>query len=129
MNRNGSEPTLPDWEEADLKLLEDIREVAASRYRATETSQQDLLRADLEVSNVLNDLIRLRQQMATGQARLARLLHIAPQSQLLALDELPPDPSLHDLDQLQQLAVAQRPELDSPLPAGGSKIGKRKDDA
>ena len=55
------------------------------------TSQQDVLRADLEISNVENELIRLRQQLASGQARLARVLHVSPRTQLLALDHLPPE--------------------------------------
>jgi len=46
--------------EDEQKLLVEIREVANTRYKAGRTSQQDVLRADLEVSNVENELIRLR---------------------------------------------------------------------
>ena len=102
---------------AEQSLLGEIRDVADTRYRAARTSQQDVLRADLEVSNVENDLIRLRQQLASGQARLARVLHVAPHSKLLALDRLPPEQAPRDLEQLQAQAVAARPELHAQLAA------------
>ena len=103
--------------QAEQKLLGEIRDVADTRYRATQTSQQDVLRADLEISNVENELIRLRQQLASGQARLARVLHVAPHSKLLALDRLSPEQAPRDLERLQQLAVAARPELHAQLAA------------
>ncbi len=103
--------------EADQRLLVEIREVANTRYKAGRTSQQDVLRADLEVSNVENELIQLRQQLASGQARLARLLHIAPQTQVAALANLPIEQAPRDLELLQQQAVAARPELHAQLAA------------
>ena len=103
--------------EAEQRLLGDIRAVANTRYKAGGTSQQDVLRADLEISNVESELIRLRQQLASGQARLARVLHVAPQTKLLALDRLPPEHAPRDLELLQQQAVAARPELHALLAA------------
>jgi outer membrane protein TolC len=98
-------------------LLGQIRDVANKRYAASLTSQQDVLRADLEISNVENELIRLRQQMESGQARLARILHVAPQTNVLALDQLPPEQAPRDLAWLQHQAVAARPELHAQLAA------------
>lgn len=103
--------------EADQKLLGEIRDVANARYKAAKASQQDLLRADLEVSNVESDLIRLRQQLESAQARLARFLHIAPQTKLRALDRVPSDQVPRDLQWLQRQAVAARPELHAQLAA------------
>ena len=103
--------------EAEQKLLVEIREVANTRYKAGSTSQQDVLRADLEVSNVENELIRLRQKLASGQARLARLLHIAPQTQVAALNDLVEEQAPQDLELLQQQAVNARPELHTLLAA------------
>ncbi len=102
---------------AEQGLLVEIREVANIRYKTGKTSQQDVLRADLEISNVENDLIRLRQQLASGQARLARLLHIAPQTQVAALDHLTQEQAPQDLELLQQQAVVARPELHAQLAA------------
>ena len=103
--------------QAEQKLLGEIRDVADTRYRAAQTSQQDVLRADLEISNVEHELIRLRQQLASGQARLARVLHVAPHSNLLAHNQLSSEQAPRDLERLQQLAVAARPELHAQLAA------------
>ncbi len=102
---------------ADQRLLVEIREVANARYKSGEASQQDVLRADLEVSNVENELIRRRQQLESGRARLARLLHIAPQTEVAALDDLAQEEVPHDLDLLQHQAVTARPELHAQLAA------------
>jgi cobalt-zinc-cadmium efflux system outer membrane protein len=103
--------------EAEQRLLGEIRDVANTRYKTGRASQQDVLRADLEISNVENELIQLRQQLESGQARLARVLHIAPQTRVLALDRLAPEQAPHDLDELQRRAVAARPELHAQLAA------------
>lgn len=103
--------------EADQKMLGEIRDVANIRYKAGRTSQQDVLRADLEISAVENELIQLRQRLESGQARLARVLHVAPQTRLLALDRLAPEQAPRDLEWLQRQAVMARPELHAQLAA------------
>jgi outer membrane protein TolC len=103
--------------ETEQRLLGEIRAVANTRYKTGRTSQQDVLRADLEISNVENELIQLRQRLESGQARLARVLHVAPQSRLLALCQLPPEQAPRDLEWLQRQAVLARPELHAQLAA------------
>ncbi len=101
--------------EAEEKLLGNIRNVADARYRSGKASQQDVLRADLEISNVENQLIRLRQQLASSQARLARLLHVAPQTKVRAVQHLAQEELPRDMGWLQRRAVAARPELHAQL--------------
>ncbi|MCA9087999.1 MAG: TolC family protein [Planctomycetaceae bacterium] len=101
--------------ESQQQLLGEIRDVANTRYKTGRTSQQDVLRADLEISKVENDLIQLRQQLASGRARLARLLHIAPESRVEAVASLPDELLPQNLAALQQQAVAARPELHAAL--------------
>lgn len=101
--------------ESDRVLLAEIRDVANARYIAGQTSQQDVLRAELEISNVENELIRLRQQLLSGQARLARILHISPQTKVRAVDQVHAEQVPHNLDALQRLAVEARPELHAQL--------------
>ncbi|HAH47846.1 TolC family protein [Gimesia sp.] len=103
--------------EADRQLLVEIRDVANVRYKTGKVSQQDLLRAELEISNVENELIRLKQKLQSGQAKLARLLHISSQTKLLALSHIAPGALPDDLDWLQRQAVASRPELHAQLAA------------
>lgn len=101
--------------EADQNLLVEIRDVANIRYKTGKVSQQDLLRAEVEISNVENELIRLRQKLESGQARLARLLHISPQTKVRALDHVTPEEVPQDLNWLQHQAVTARPELHAQL--------------
>ena len=103
--------------EEDQQLLGEIRDVANTRYKTGRTSLQDLLRAELEISNVEGELIRLRQRLESAQARLARVLHIAPQTKVRALDRVRPEQVPRDLDWLQRQAVAARPELHAQLAA------------
>ncbi|MCA9152440.1 MAG: TolC family protein [Planctomycetales bacterium] len=95
----------------EQELLADIRDVANTRYRIGGASQQDVLRAEVEVSTLQNDLISLRQQQQSSRARLARLLHLPPDTELAVLDQLPTDPLPNDLEQLRLQAVHVRPEL------------------
>jgi outer membrane protein TolC len=103
--------------EEDQRLLGEIRDVANTRYRTGQVSQQDLLRADLEISNVENELIRLRQRLDSAQARLATVLHIAPQTTVRALNQVAPEQIPNNLDWLQHQAIAARPELHAQFAA------------
>lgn len=103
--------------QAERDLLVQIRDAANARYRAAVTSQQDVLRAELALSNIEDNLIRLRQQRDSAQAKLARLLHVAPQTKIRALDHLSDEEVPQDLDWLERRAVAARPELHAKLAA------------
>ena len=103
--------------EKEQSLLADIRDVANTRYIGQQTSYQDVLRTDLEISNAENELIHLRQQQESSQARLARLLHIAPQTELRTLDQLPYEQVPRDLEWLQRQALATSPDLHAELAA------------
>jgi outer membrane protein TolC len=103
--------------QAEQQLLREIRDVAHTRYRTGQASQQDVLRAELEIVHTQNELIRLQQQLQSGQAKLARLLHVSPRTAMTALDELPPAEIPGDLDWLQRQAIAARPELHAQLAA------------
>jgi outer membrane protein TolC len=99
------------------KLLLNFVTIADSRYRTGKASQQDVLRAQVEVSKLDNQLIRLRQHIDRSQAKLARLLHVSPDTPVRALDQSPTQQIPDDLEQLYQQAIAQRPELHAQLAA------------
>jgi len=103
--------------ERDRELLVDFARIAESKYRTAQASQQDLLRAQVEVSVLDNELIRFRQQLQSAQARLARLLHVSPETPVAALEQLRPEQVPRDLDWLYGRAVAARPELHAQLAA------------
>ena len=97
--------------QTEQQLLQEIRTIAATRYRTSATSQQDVLRADLEISRLQNELILLKQQVTTRQTRLAELLNV-PLTLKIRTIESTPDPVLpDDPAMLQDLALMLRPEL------------------
>ena len=101
--------------ETEQKLLEQLQSVADTRYQTGETSFQDVLRADLEISSIENSLIDLRQRKIAQQARLARLLHMPPDTQPEALPELPAEQLPTDIESLRQQALTARPELKAAM--------------
>ena len=101
--------------EQDTRFLDDLIEVAQSRYRTGSTSQQDVLRLQAERSNLDGELIRLRQNQVEAQAELAAVLHLSPETPLAAVEQLPGDDLPADLGRLYQQAIAARPELHALL--------------
>lgn len=103
--------------EDNRKLLLDFVRIAESKYRTGKASQQDVLRAQVEISNLDNQLIRLRQQIDSSQAKLARLMHISPDTPVRALEQPPQQRIPDDLQRLYQQAIAGQPELHAQLAA------------
>jgi len=56
-------------------LLRQIRDVAAARYKSGAATQQDVLRAEVELYGLQNELITLSQQRATARALLNTLMN------------------------------------------------------
>lgn len=101
----------------DKKLLEDLSQIAEARYRTGNGSQQDLLRAQLAISTLDEELLRLQQRKRSVAARLAEQLHVAPNTPLETLEELAEVQVPLDLDRLFSDAMAMRPELHAELAA------------
>ena len=101
--------------EENRKLMEQLLKIADARYRNNQVSQQDVLRAELELSNIDRELIAWRQRLESTRARLAQLMHIDPETPLVAAGKLPPEAIPQDMDQLFRLALARRPELHAQL--------------
>lgn len=96
-------------------LLAQVLQIAETRYRTGDTSQQDILRLQAELSGVDGDLVRLNQELATARAEIAQLLHISPETPFQTLQELRPEEIPRDLQALYEQAVAARPELHALL--------------
>jgi cobalt-zinc-cadmium efflux system outer membrane protein len=99
------------------KLASDFITIAKARYTTGNTGQQDVLRAEVVVSDLDRELIRVRQGLAEARADLAQQLHINPESDLRtrpteAFASVPAE-----VDRLYRLAVASRPELRGRLAA------------
>lgn len=98
-------------------LMLELSEIAEIRYTTGNVSQQDVLRAQVEVSNIDSELIQLRQQQQSTRARLAQLLHVSPETAFEATDEWSDQEIPENLDRLYEQAITARPELRAQLAA------------
>ncbi len=101
--------------EADRELLNGLQAIASARFGVGEVTQQDVLRAELEILELDNQLVQLNQQLTSARARLARQLHLSPETPLRALEDLPEEQIPQDVARLYDQAVAARPELHAQL--------------
>ena len=99
------------------KLASDFVEIARSRYAAGNSTQQDVLRAEVAVADLDRELIRARQGVAEARADLAQQLHVSPEADLRTLPELPTEGVPAEVDRLYRLATIARPELKGRLAA------------
>lgn len=97
-------------------LLQDLIEFAGIRFR-TGGSQQDVLRAQLELDRLRDQLIGLRRQLRMAQADLAALLHTSQDLELQTAERLDVSPAPEVIEGLYELAVRCRPELQERLHA------------
>jgi len=102
--------------EQDQEQLRLIARIVDRRYTVErKVSQQDVLRLEVEISRLETDLVRLRQQLDSSQASLAQLLHVSPETELRAVDTLPPEQIPQDIELLYRQAITARPELQTQL--------------
>lgn len=101
--------------ERDRELLVELSKLAEARYKANTASQQDILRAQLEVSTLDGDLIRMRQEREMARATLARQLHVSPETRLGTQPDQSAQNLPTDMERLYRDAVALRPELHAQL--------------
>jgi len=92
-------------------LLEKLARIAEVRYAVGQGIQQDVLRAQVELSRLLQRLVVLEQQKQTAQARLNTLLYRPPDSPLARPAPFPKAELAYALDQLYTLALDKDPEL------------------
>lgn len=94
-----------------VTLLDQIADVSQAKYTAGRISQQDALKAIVEVSRLQNAILGFEEQAAVASARLNVLLDRAPDAPVGRLEPPPEDEALPDAQRLQQLAVDRQPDL------------------
>jgi outer membrane protein TolC len=100
----------------DAGSLQLISEDIVRQHEVKRTvTQQDVLNVYVEQSKIENQLTELRQKEKTYQARLSRLVHVDPRSQLAILDELHSANNQLDVDSLMAQAAQSRPDLQVQL--------------
>ena len=98
------------------KILEDFRSIAQQRLKSG-GPQQDVLRAELLISELDRERATNQQAIAAARASLARQVHVRPDTELKTLPELPKASVPRELDRLSSLALETRPELRGRLAA------------
>jgi outer membrane protein TolC len=93
------------------QLLEQVREIAESQFRVGKAPQQDVLKAQLEISMLLERASMLQQDRATAQAALNGLLYRAPDTPVEMQTSFDAAPLPGDVQQFRALALDRYPGL------------------
>jgi cobalt-zinc-cadmium efflux system outer membrane protein len=97
--------------EHNKDLLGDFVRLTQAKYAVGQGLQQDVLRAQVAQSRILDDLLMLHQQRIAAQARLNALLNCPPTNPLGPATTLTRHPVTLSEEALQQTALTQRPML------------------
>jgi len=95
--------------ERSLELLDNVTRLTESRYETGVGLQQDVLKAQLERSRLMDRLLSLRQQRTAAQAELNSLANRVSTTPLQGPAEIVPPPVDRSLEELQAAARTQRP--------------------
>jgi outer membrane protein TolC len=96
-----------------LDLMARLEQVAQSRYAGGLTAQQDVIRAQVEQTNMRNELVMLESESRQTDARLNNLLARSASASLAAPESLRPLPTQAELDSavLEQRVRNHNPQL------------------
>ena len=97
--------------EKNRQLMGEFVKIAQTKYGVGKGLQQDVLKAQVELSKLGDRLVSLRQKRVALQARLNALLNRPPQNPLPVTAELEFRPVSVSFDTLRKLAEANRPLL------------------
>lgn len=102
---------LTDVVEKSRTLLQQFSEISEARYRVGQGAQQDILKAQVEVSRLLDRLATLRRERDTALARINTLLYRPPDTPVGPMPEVSKPRFDWTLDQLYQKAVTSNPDV------------------
>ena len=93
------------------RILEDFAKIAATRYSVGEGIQQDVLKAHVEVSKMVDELLMLDQKKRALEAKLNSLLNRPPETPLGEPEELAFRKLPLATEDLQKMAIEMNPTL------------------
>ena len=100
-----------DVVETNREVLREFVKIAETKYSVGKGIQQDVLKAQVELSKLLDEQIRLEQGRQAAGARLNAILNHPPQTPLGRTDEVSKAELRVDLKELQNRALENRPLL------------------
>jgi len=101
---------MPDSLHKTQSDVDRVTATTAAQYQVAMAQQQDVLKAQLEQTEILTDLEMNQEEFAQGQANLKAVLGREQDSPDIAIDEIAPTFAIAD-DQLRQLALANSPVM------------------
>ena len=101
--------------EKNKGLLQDFEKTAKARYAVGKVAQQDVFRAQVELSRVLDRLAVLEQRRESLHAEINRLLYRPPVAPLGRPEEIKVTPMPAGIVEMSALAERQSPELKAQL--------------
>lgn len=93
------------------RLLEQVQKIADGRYRVGEGSQQDILKAQLERTKLLREVVHHHELMAAQQALLRKLLNRPPDSPDVSTEPLVETPLVYTSEDLLAKVRGENPEV------------------
>ncbi|MBI4484813.1 MAG: TolC family protein [Acidobacteria bacterium] len=93
------------------QLLEQVRDIAESQFRVGKVPQQDVLKAQLEISMLLERAAMLEQERTRAQAALNGLLYRAPDTPVEMQATFDAAVLSRDVQQLRAMALERYPGL------------------
>jgi outer membrane protein TolC len=97
--------------EKNREVLKEFVKIAETKYSVGKGIQQDVLKAQVELSKLLDEQIRLEQTRQAAAAKLNAILNRAPQTPLGRTEEVLKEEMTRDLKTLQDRALENRPLL------------------
>ena len=88
-----------------------VANITQAQYEVGTARQQDVLKAQLEMTSILDELQTTREGLEQGQANLKAMVGRDPDSPDIAIGEVTPTSFKLDQHQLRQLALAASPVL------------------
>lgn len=95
----------------DEALVDEVENIAESRYRVGQGNQQDVLKAQLERTKLLRDVTESRRQLGSLEAQVKQLLNRPPDSEDITAETLTETPLPYGQDDLLGLVRAGNPDV------------------
>lgn len=96
---------------ASVDLLRQFADISHAKYATGRISQQDVLKAVVEISTLHEDLVMLDERAQLAEAQLNTLLDRAPDTLIGPLAEPRAEVTLPPTAELQRIALERQPEL------------------
>lgn len=95
----------------DKDLLQKFAQISEAKYQVGDGIQQDVVKAQVEISRLLDRLLVLQQREAVSRAQLNSLLFRPPETPLGPVEEVGQSTFVMPLEELHRLAASNSPML------------------